>query len=73
MSEYDARNWLGFRQTSEKTTSLESIYMLPPAAEAVSLIDVAVVNHDWQNNPATLRRSIQILVDHIQYQSAQLS
>ena len=47
--------------------------MLPPASEAISLIDIAVVNHDWQNNPAALRRSIQILVDHVQYQSVQLS
>ena len=46
--------------------------MLPPASEALSLIDIAVVNSDWQNNPAALRRAIQILVDHVQYQSVQL-
>ncbi|GAX79996.1 hypothetical protein CEUSTIGMA_g7436.t1 [Chlamydomonas eustigma] len=48
--------------------------MLPPASEALNLIDIAAVNnHDWHNNPATLRRTIQILVDHVQYQSVQLS
>ena len=47
--------------------------MLPPVAEALSLLDVSFVNNDWQGTPGTLRRCIQILVDHVQVQSVQLA
>jgi len=46
--------------------------MLSPVAEALTLIDVALVNNTLHSNPAALRRSFQLLVDHIQYQSVQL-
>ncbi|MEW5304185.1 MAG: hypothetical protein WDW36_006815 [Sanguina aurantia] len=47
--------------------------MLPPVTEAISLLDHAFVNHDWQNSPATLRRCVGLLVDHIQVHAVQLS
>ncbi|EFJ40755.1 hypothetical protein VOLCADRAFT_108021 [Volvox carteri f. nagariensis] len=47
--------------------------VLPPVNEAISLLDVSFVNNEWHGTPATLRRSIQILVDHISVQSVQLS
>ena len=46
--------------------------MLSPVAEALTLIDVALVNNTLHSNPAALLRSFQLLVDHIQYQSVQL-
>ncbi|KAG2447417.1 hypothetical protein HYH02_007744 [Chlamydomonas schloesseri] len=46
--------------------------MLPPVTEALSLLDVSFVNNEWHGTPATVRRSIQILVDHISVQNVQL-
>ncbi|GIL67719.1 hypothetical protein Vafri_21046 [Volvox africanus] len=47
--------------------------VLPPVNEALSLLDVSFVNNEWHGTPATIRRSIQILVDHISVQNVQLS
>ncbi|PNW72516.1 hypothetical protein CHLRE_16g687406v5 [Chlamydomonas reinhardtii] len=46
--------------------------MLPPVTDALSLLDVSFVNNEWHGTPATVRRSIQILVDHISVQNVQL-
>ncbi|KAG2490275.1 hypothetical protein HYH03_011227 [Edaphochlamys debaryana] len=47
--------------------------VLPPVTEALSLLDVSFVNNEWHGTPATIRRSIQILVDHISVQNMQMS
>lgn len=60
----------GLRPTNAHELSLSSSAMLPPVAEALSLIDL---NQDSTSNPTAFRRAIQILVDHVQYQSVQLS
>ncbi|KAF5839174.1 hypothetical protein DUNSADRAFT_1401 [Dunaliella salina] len=47
--------------------------MLPPVSEALGIIDVALVNNDGSPTPGSMRRAIQIMVDHISYQNVQLS
>ncbi|GFR52020.1 hypothetical protein Agub_g14444 [Astrephomene gubernaculifera] len=52
---------------------MASSAMLPPVSEALSLLDTSFVNNEWHGTPANIRRSLQILVDHISVQSVQLS